>query len=363
MQVVRNSGCSGCPHTTAAAVTVKDGAIQLALEPLTSSESSRNGARAYLARSCTEGAYNHSAYAALALLGKTLSFTVDLSAAGCGCNVAMYLVSMNQNSKPGTCDSDYYCDANNVCGVRCDEIDIIEANRHALHSTAHTPYDGSGKGAGLGGGWRSFTKKDFGPGGAKVDTLHPFRVHTSFGGKGGVLSSIDVTLEGTSGSIQYTVAPSDYLRSVSPAVLAGMTPVFSYWSTVDMRWLDSSYASDPYNGQAADPCPWDVDGVKGYPTNDNQAVCGDAASFSDFAITDAPPPGPAPSPPSPSPSHCAPAYGQCGGKTWTGPTCCVDGCACDRSSEWYQQCKPASSKLLSLELAGAVPHAQPAMVD
>ena len=87
---------------------------------------------------------------------------------------------MNQNTQPGTCDSDYYCDANNVCGVRCAEIDIMEANKHALHTTAHTPNDGSGSGTGLGGGMSAFSKADYGPGGAKVDTSQPLTVHTYF---------------------------------------------------------------------------------------------------------------------------------------------------------------------------------------
>ena len=89
----------------------------------------------------------------------------------------------------------------------------MEANKHALHTTAHTPNDGSGKGSGLGGGMHSFLKTDFGPGGAKVDTTKPFRVHTHFGASGGSLSSIEVTLEGASGgTVQFSAAPADYLR-------------------------------------------------------------------------------------------------------------------------------------------------------
>ena len=50
---------------------------------------------------------------ALKLAGRTLSFTVDLSSAGCGCKVAMYLVAMPQNTEATSCH-DYYCDANSV---------------------------------------------------------------------------------------------------------------------------------------------------------------------------------------------------------------------------------------------------------
>ncbi|KAM9882399.1 xyloglucan-specific endo-beta-1,4-glucanase A 2 [Verticillium dahliae] len=34
---------------------------------------------------------------------------------------------------------------------------------------------------------------------------------------------------------------------------------------------------------------------------------------------------------------CAPAYGQCGGQGWTGPTCCTTG-TCKVSNQWYSQC-------------------------
>ena len=45
--------------------------------------------------------YNAGAYK---LAGKTLSMTLDLSSAECGCNAAVYLVGMPQLDKRGDCD-------------------------------------------------------------------------------------------------------------------------------------------------------------------------------------------------------------------------------------------------------------------
>lgn len=117
--LVRNTGggTSACCsiHPRAAPARAMDATLELPLQArLGSSQPSRNGARVYLAESCTEGSYAETRYAATKLLGKTLSVTVDLSAAECGCNAAWYVVSMAQNTVPGRCDGDYYCDANAV---------------------------------------------------------------------------------------------------------------------------------------------------------------------------------------------------------------------------------------------------------
>lgn len=37
----------------------------------------------------------------------------------------------------------------------------------------------------------------------------------------------------------------------------------------------------------------------------------------------------------------APAWGQCGGLFWTGPTTCVSGYTCYRWNQAYHQCIPA----------------------
>jgi Fungal cellulose binding domain len=36
---------------------------------------------------------------------------------------------------------------------------------------------------------------------------------------------------------------------------------------------------------------------------------------------------------------CVGEYDQCGGKSWTGPTCCVRGYECKKINEWYSQCQ------------------------
>jgi len=37
---------------------------------------------------------------------------------------------------------------------------------------------------------------------------------------------------------------------------------------------------------------------------------------------------------------CSPAFGQCGGRNWKGPTCCQSGCHCRHEGDWYSQCEP-----------------------
>lgn len=102
-----------------------------------------NGERLYLGTSCdVNGDKPWDNLLNVKPLGKILSYTVDLSSAGCNCNAALYLVSMAQQrafkSKKATCKGDpTYCDANSVCGSKCSEIDLMEANNHAFVSTLH----------------------------------------------------------------------------------------------------------------------------------------------------------------------------------------------------------------------------------
>jgi hypothetical protein len=251
--VIRNTGggtsdcCSVYPHAAGARVA-DDRAIELQLLPRSNRfvQKNRNGARVYLAEQCPEHfSYSEVDYAALPLLGRTLSVTVDVSGVECGCNAAFYLVSMRQNDEAGLCDDDFYCDANKVCGVNCAELDLVEANKRAFHATAHTAFDGGGEGAGVGGHTHAWSAAEYGPGGSEIDTTQPFRVHSHFRAVDGELVGLDITLsqltvpmaQGSAGggTLRVSVASSSYLRRLSRALKAGMTPVASYWSAEDLR--------------------------------------------------------------------------------------------------------------------------------
>eukprot|EP00913_Durusdinium_trenchii_P031800 g29784.t1 len=93
--------------------------------------------RAYFGNACTEGAFDQSEYMKENFMNKRVSYTVDLSGVGCGCNAALYMVSMKESEAAGDCDDDYYCDAMSVCGLKCAEIDLMEANHRAFHTTLH----------------------------------------------------------------------------------------------------------------------------------------------------------------------------------------------------------------------------------
>jgi len=43
----------------------------------------------------------------------------------------------------------------------------------------------------------------------------------------------------------------------------------------------------------------------------------------------------------PGPTTCAAAIGQCGGRSWCGPTCCIPDHQCVVHNEWYSDCQPA----------------------
>jgi len=246
------------------------------------------GSRSYFASYCTPGEYSNEQYQAWDLRGKTLVYTTDLSHAGCGCNAALYLVSMRQNKHKSEC-GDHYCDANNVCGESCTEIDIQEGNRFSWHSTLHASRDPGGMGKGYGGGsfgWsgpRDWNAVELGPGAKCVDTNLPFEVSAYFPvNEFGSLTAMEITLtqHGKDCPLWISVGGYERMAELNTAFANGMTPVVSYWGSDEMFWMD---------GKGADgkgPCQ------KELPDR-----CGQHVRFYNFSVSPALPPTAPPTPP------------------------------------------------------------------
>jgi hypothetical protein len=240
--------------------------------------------RTYFGKSCVEESpeYEHKQFMALRLLGKSFRYTVDVSGAGCGCNAALYLTAMNSNKDQSEC-KDYYCDANEVCGVACEEIDIQEANRHAFYSTLHSKGDKDGSGIGYGAWRHDWDDTKYGPGASCIDTLKPFQVEAAFHtDQSGLLERFQVTLSqeakhGEGSVCQVSATKNEYtpsnttrkgLTELSLTMHEGMTPIISYWGDgQDLLWMDGK-------GNGKGPCAKE-------PRH-----CEDTVKFYDFSVTD-----------------------------------------------------------------------------
>jgi acetyl esterase/lipase len=60
------------------------------------------------------------------------------------------------------------------------------------------------------------------------------------------------------------------------------------------------------------------------------------ANMSNWTVI-GPTPGPGPG------GKCSPVWKQCGGKNWSGPTCCDGSCVCT-GTVWHKQCKPKAGQ-------------------
>lgn len=231
--------------------------------------------RTYFGHACVDGHYQSSYYTALRLLGKRFRYSIDLSGAGCGCNAALYLTSMPQNHEQTNC-SDYYCDANKVCGAACTEIDIQEANRHAFYATMHSSDDGEGAGFGYGAWRRDWDPSVYGPGARCIDTRKAFQVEADFPiDEDGQLTGMKVTLtqpgkpcDLSASMYEYTPSNSTRkgLQEMTVALAAGMTPIISYWGEgEDISWMDGK-------GDGKGPC------------KEDQATCSESVKFFNFSI-------------------------------------------------------------------------------
>jgi len=203
------------------------------------------GPRFYIANNCYT-AFSNSVFRTFKLLGGSIQFTVDLSEVGCGLNAAFYLVSLPAAGAGS--NGDYYCDANCVGGSCCSEMDLFEANRHAIQITAHQCTGGT-SGCDSGGcakNTQSLGSSAFGPGASyTINSLQTFTVKISFTSSGGTLSHITSVISQGSNSITLSHGSecgSTYLATIGKAISAGMVPTFSYWGG-SMSWLDSPACS------------------------------------------------------------------------------------------------------------------------
>jgi hypothetical protein len=84
-EIVRNKGSPNGNYAPVAAPSrAFNSSLDVMLLPRSGSSYGRIGGRAYAAQKCVEGRYNETRYAAIPLLGRTISLTVDISASKCG---------------------------------------------------------------------------------------------------------------------------------------------------------------------------------------------------------------------------------------------------------------------------------------
>jgi len=220
------------------------------------------GGRFYVAKNPMPKQLVADEYFQVNLLGKALSYTLDLSNVGCSCNSAFYFVSMPGANKTSI-DSrggEYYCGANAGKGGRgnyCPEMDIIEANKFALQSTPHTCdtpiitpdggkyYDQCDHRGCFVNSWLENNRSMCPSSECIIDTTKPFRhtveFHVNDQSQGGYLSQIRNVLKQQGRAFEFVTCRSEsYLKHMS-ASLKSMVPVFSLWgsSNAGMGWLDN----------------------------------------------------------------------------------------------------------------------------
>jgi len=223
-------------------------------------------ARAYL--------MNRHGYERLDLRGRTVRVTLDVSRVPCSSAATFYFTEMTR---------DQYCDVQSWPGW-CTEIDVFEANTHAIQATVHTQRGEGGDRTcnqwGCGVNWGRYghtrpaaqgglsTAALYGPG-ASIDTRRPFMVTASFGNEGQM--SVTLSQDGrslpffnrTSASNPSTgdcggacgirdppgAMPTGLDAASEPVTKGanerGLVLVLSQWGDDDMRrWLDYECPDD-----------------------------------------------------------------------------------------------------------------------
>lgn len=312
-------------------------------------------------------------YEMLHLLGREISFTVDVSTLPCGENGALYLSSMdktggrNRYNSAGATYGSGYCDAQcpvetwrngtlNVdgSGYCCDEMDILESNSQAAAMTPHPcsatdcDHDGCGMNA-YAEGYHDY----WAPGGT-VDTSKPFTIVTQFitddGTTSGTLTKInrryiqDDKLVPTANSSGDAIteswcqagdnAAATYggLPTTGKALGEGMVLVFSIWNSASMGWLDGGSAG-PCSSTAGNPSSIEANDPTTHVVFSN-IRWGDIGSTTQVSTGSGRGNGSPSGPGVPTQTH----WGQCGGNGYSGATRCTSPYTCQTQNPWYAQC-------------------------
>lgn len=213
-------------------VSVSDGSISLSM---------KHSPRIYM---LDDGG---SKYEMFNLVGKQISFDVDISRVPCDYNLALYFSEMSQSASIGS----GYCDAQGQ-GYACAEMDIFEANLVASHLTSH-PCEGSicdKSGA--------HARQEFA--GSNIDTSVPFHVSTQFiSDESNTLIRVEQTFRQKNNIVGSTLSISDGLASMGRSFENGMVLTMSIWTAGPggMPWLNGQCGSFDSN----------TDGIKGVFTN------------------------------------------------------------------------------------------------
>ena len=212
--------------------------------------------RLYLVRDSAGEDWARHSYVRLDLGASPLRFTIDTSNVPCGCLACVYLVSM-PDPEAGRSN---YCDmAENVApgyrGQTCIEMDILEANSHAMQAAIHTEVGGE-YGSGncdrngcfmrVGGPQADRPRQNsYGVGNdRRINSARPFDVEASVDAQGALtimllqegvrVTSFDPRL---AGNPQGQGVPAAALQKTLSAQ-GTLALVASMWRANDLAWLD-----------------------------------------------------------------------------------------------------------------------------
>jgi hypothetical protein len=240
VHVMQSGGSSGTARLGERSITLRHG-----------------GFRVYLTRTCAD-TFAPASFERFSLLGKSLSFSVDLRNVSCGCNAAMYLTPMGIPGQRATVRKDYSCDANAASENLCPEFDVHEANARATQTTLHGCDGGP-----PGGNWSNCEQGGraakpaaaglFDTAGSVIRTAEPFRVSVAFQAAAAALGGAERGVNGTLGAVEvtysqggrnFTLVPSTdaaYLANLTQAIADGLVAQMSLWggAASAMNWLDA----------------------------------------------------------------------------------------------------------------------------